>query len=109
MRKEKETAMKSLFNPRKPRQFTHNPIYWNPQKEERNEREQRISSQLGLTENDNFPKNNIKGTFVKSSIHLRRKKNSGNIRRIFFNGTYLSILIALLAILFFLLIRKGIL
>ena len=43
-------ALFSFYNVRKPRQFEHKPIYWNPHKEEMDERVRRIKREMGMEE-----------------------------------------------------------
>lgn len=94
----------ALFtNQRRPKGFTRKPVYWDPEKEEREAREKRIRAELGLDAEDNKDKYNtetyrpdIKGKFRSTTLgnleELRqiRKKN---IRRMFI---FIFILIALL-------------
>ena len=43
-------AFFSFYNVRKPRQFEHKPIYWDPHKEEMEERVRRIKREMGMEE-----------------------------------------------------------
>jgi hypothetical protein len=65
-------ALFSFYNTRKPRQFTHRPIYWDPKKEEMELRKQRIRRELGLEETPENYKPQIKGKIIEQSSHLRR-------------------------------------
>ena len=93
----------NFFSTRKPRQFIHRPIYWDPRKEESEEREKRVDSELKYqtrSENNYIPKYARKGMFVNSSACLGKKKH-GPIRQMFFKNTVLSVLIALLTALIY--------
>ena len=41
-------AISSFYSMRKPRQFEHKPIYWDPHKEELEERKRKIRIEMGL-------------------------------------------------------------
>jgi hypothetical protein len=88
------------FNTRKPQQYSHTPIYWNLQKEDMNERKRRIEAEETSDAPEAY-RSRIKGQFVRTSIHLNRKKPhySGFFRK----GITLSIVTALIAIAYFLL------
>lgn len=99
-------ALFSFYNVRKPRQFVHKPIYWDPRKEDLEERERRIRRELGIDEPLEDYKPQIKGTFVESTTHLKRSYNRGEDLRSrkyksFRLGLWLVVLAFILWILFF--------
>ncbi len=69
----------------RPRGFLRKPIYWDPEKEEREERERRIRAELGLNNKKDAAsatyRANIKGRFRSAahgdgeSLHEQRRKN----------------------------------
>lgn len=74
-------AFFSFYNVRKPRQFRHQPIYWDPRKEELDERTRRIKREMGLEEVDENYKPQIKGKFVESTKHVRKSVERGDDHR----------------------------
>ena len=77
----------------------HQPIYWDPRKEESEERNKRIDSELN-PDNNYIPKYAQKGMFINSSSVLGKKRH-GSVSQMFFKNTVLSVLIALLAALIY--------
>lgn len=69
--------MFSFYNVRKPRQFDHKPIYWDPHKESLNKRVQAVKQEIGLEipEGEYIP--HIKGTFVEGTSHLKKSRDKG--------------------------------
>lgn len=68
----------SFYNNRRPRQYDHKPIYFDPHKEAMEERVRKIKKEMGLIEQDEDFKPSIKGTFVEGTSHLKkgfRKEN----------------------------------
>lgn len=43
-------ALFSFYNVRKPRQFNHKPIYWDPHKEAMEERVRKMKREMGMEE-----------------------------------------------------------
>lgn len=91
-----------FFHLPKSKQFNINPRFYDPDREEREERERRIKEELGIFDekkDDNKPyKPNIKGQFramqgghLKTSAQARKKSN-----------TRLIVLILILSIIFYL-------
>ena len=75
-------ALFPFYNNRKPRQFNHQPIYWDPRKEALNERIHRIEVEMGVREgNPEDYKSNIKGSFIEGTSHLRKSRAKGNDSR----------------------------
>ncbi len=87
-----------LFKKPEYKRFKLQPRYWDPEKEERKEREKRIKAELGLKDDDKQYIPNIKGQF-KREFQRRKaeKKNnqSGYALRLF------MILMALLLVAFY--------
>lgn len=76
-------ALFSFYNMRKPRQFDHKPIYWDPHKEAMEERVQKIKREMGMEEEDlEHYKPHIKGTFVEGTSHLKKSLDKGDDTRI---------------------------
>jgi hypothetical protein len=99
-------ALFSFYKVRKPRQFEHKPIYWDPRKEDLEKRTQRIKRELGMEDPDENYKPDIKGKFIEGTSHLKKSRMKGddirnrkykNIRL----GVILVVLIVLLYVLFF--------
>ncbi len=74
-------GMFSFYNVRKPRQFNHTPIYWDPRKEALEERISKIKREMGVEEPLEEYKPHIKGTFVEGTSHLKRSLNKGEDTR----------------------------
>lgn len=74
-------AFFSFYNVRKPRQYNHTPIYWDPRKEALEERIQKNKRELGMEEPLEDYKPRIKGTFVEGTSHLKRSYNRGEDMR----------------------------
>lgn len=70
-----------FYGNRKPRQYEHKPIYWDPNKEKLQERIDRIKRQLdeedGKIATTEEYKPQIKGAFLESSEHIRRQHERG--------------------------------
>lgn len=73
----------------KPRRFVHKNIYYDPEKEEREERELRVNKELGLTDKDEPFKTSIRrGSFrrpennrgVDLTPDMQRERKMANIR-----------------------------
>lgn len=72
-------AVFSFYNMRKPRQYEHKPIYWDPHKEALNKRIHQVKREVGM-EDDLDPeayKENIKGSFVEGTSHLKKSRDNG--------------------------------
>ncbi|RHP67268.1 hypothetical protein [Bacteroides sp. OF04-15BH] len=66
-----------LFKTRKPRGFQHNYMYVDERKDRLKEIEERAKRELGMLPPKEFNPEDIRGTFVKATKHLRRRKESG--------------------------------
>ncbi len=60
----------TVFKTPKPRRFMHKPIYWNPEEDERKERQERVRKQMGeiLAEGEEFKTSISRGSFRKATI-----------------------------------------
>lgn len=67
----------ALFNTRKPRAYDHPYIYVDERKEKLKKIEERAKRELGMLPPKEFNPEDIRGTFVKATKHLRRQKESG--------------------------------
>lgn len=94
--------MGKFFNKPEHKRFHLTPRYWDPDKEEREEREKRIKAELGIKEDDDSYIPNIKGKFtsqLKEKYKGARSARRKSTVRLFF------ILIILLLIAFYILSR----
>lgn len=66
-----------MFSTRKPRGFQHNYMYVDERKERLKEIEERAKRELGMLPPKEFNPEDIRGTFVKGTKHLRRRVESG--------------------------------
>ena len=71
-------ALFSFYNSRKPRQFEHKPIYYDPRKEEMEDRLRRVKREMGLEEAPEDYKPLIKGTFINGTTHLKKSRLKGD-------------------------------
>ena len=100
-------ALFSFYNVRKPRQFEHKPIYWDPRKEAMEERVRKVRREMGLEETEEEYKPQIKGTFIEGTSHLKRSRDEGeNSRSREYKNVKLLIALAVLALLFWYLFWK---
>lgn len=94
-------ALFSFYNVRKPRQFNHKPIYWDPHKEAMEERVRKIKREMGMEESLEDYKPQIKGTFVEGTSHLKKSYDKGdNARSRTYKNVKLLVALAVLAALF---------
>lgn len=63
---------------RKPRQFDHKPIYWDPEKDKQEERERRVKREMGIDETLDEYKPMIKGSFTEGTTHLKKSVDRGD-------------------------------
>lgn len=92
-------ALFSFYSVRKPRQFEHKPIYWDPRKENLEERTRRIKRQMGVEpESLEDYKPMIKGTFIQGTTHLKKSvmKGDDTVSRKYRN-VRLAVILAVLA------------
>lgn len=95
-------ALFSFYNVRKPRQFDHKPIYWDPHKEAMEERVRKVKREMGMEEKTlEEYKPRIKGTFVEGTSHLKKSRLKGdNSRSRTYKNVKLAVALAVLAVLF---------
>lgn len=74
-------ALFSFYNMRKPRQYEHKPIYWDPHKEAMEERVRKIKREMGVNESQEEYKPQIKGTFIEGTSHLKKSLDRGDDAR----------------------------
>ena len=71
-------ALFSFYNVRKPRQFEHKPIYWDPDKEELEKRVHRVKREMGLEEESvEEYKDAIRGSFIEGDDASEEKQEPG--------------------------------
>ena len=94
-----------FFNVKKPREFRHDPIYFDPRKDALDERVNKVKREMGELPQEDY-KPDLKGAFINQSTHVRRRKedpdkgsSSRNIR--------LAVILVLLVIAFYFM-TKGI-
>ena len=68
----------ALFKTREPRKFHHPYIYINERKEKLKAIEERAKRELGMLPPKEFNPEDIRGTFVKGTKHLRRRNEMGS-------------------------------
>jgi len=95
-------ALFSFYNVRKPRQFNHKPIYWDPRKEALDERIRKVEIEMGVREEtEEEYKPNIKGSFVAGMSHLRKSRARGDDMRVRTGKNMrLLLILAIIAVLF---------
>ncbi|MDR0757024.1 MAG: hypothetical protein LBF85_04165 [Tannerella sp.] len=98
----------SFYDMRKPRQFEHKPIYWNPRKEALEDRIRKVKREMGvLEENPEDYKPSIKGAFIEGTTHLKKSKMKGDdIRNRVYRNMRLILVLALLGFIFWYLFIK---
>lgn len=67
----------ALFKTRMPRGYQHKYMYIDERKEKLKAIEERAKRELGMLPPKDFNPEDIRGTFVKGTKHLRRRKESG--------------------------------
>lgn len=102
-------GMFSFYNVRKPRQFEHKPIYWDPRKENLEKRIHRVKMEMGAEETDYEQyKEAIRGSFIEGTTHLKKSKTKGDdVRNRIYKNMRLLLILAILSLIFwFLYIRQ---
>lgn len=93
-------ALFSFYSVRKPRQYSHKPIYWDPRKEALEERRAKIKREMGLEKPEEY-KPQIKGAFIEGTTHLKKSKMRGDdTRSLKYKNVKLIVFLALLAAIF---------
>jgi hypothetical protein len=62
-----------FYNSRKPRRFHYTPVFFDPRKEEMQERVTKVKKELGIPIPDEEFKPNIKGNISGQTRHLRKR------------------------------------
>lgn len=94
-------ALFSFYNVRKPRQFNHKPIYWDPHREAMEERVRKVKREIGMEEPLEEYKPQIKGTFIEGTSHLKKSLDRGdNARNRTYKNAKLIVALAVLGALF---------
>ncbi len=88
----------SFYNVRKPRQFEHTPIYFDPRKEALEKRIHKVKAEMGVEDLDpEQRKEAIRGSFIEGTTHLKKSKNKGDdIRRRMYKNMRLILIAAIL-------------
>ena len=91
----------SFYNMRKPRQFEHKPIYFDPRKEALEKRIHKVKREMGVEITDyKLLKEEIKGSFIEGTSHLKKSKNRGDdIRNRAYKNMRLILILVILAFL----------
>jgi hypothetical protein len=74
-------AILPFYNVRKPKQFEHKYIYYDPRKEALDERKMKIKREMGLEITPEEYKPQIKGTFIEGTSHLKKSVLRGDDSR----------------------------
>ena len=92
----------SFYKLRKPRQFDHKPIYYDPRKEALQKRIRKVKMDLGVEEPDyELYKESIRGSFIEGTTHLKKSKEKGEeIRDRIYRNMRLILIIVLLGVAF---------
>jgi len=95
-------ALFSFYNMRKPRQYDHKPIYFDPHKEELDRRIHRVKMEMGVEEVDYEKyKEAIKGSFVEGTSHLKKSRSKGDdIRNRVYKNMRLILILCILGIVY---------
>jgi hypothetical protein len=70
-----------FYNVRKPRRFEYKPLYYDPHKEEMEERKLKVKRELGLEISKEEYKPQIKGSFAHGTTHLKKSRQRGDDTR----------------------------
>jgi len=65
-----------FYTPRKPRGFHHTYIYVDERKEKLQKIEEKAKRELGMLPPKEFSPEDIRGTFIEGTTHLKRRKES---------------------------------
>lgn len=64
-----------FFNVRGPRQFRHDPIFYDPRKDALEERVKKVRKEMGDLPEEEY-KPDLKGAFVNQTSHVRRRQDN---------------------------------
>lgn len=100
-------AFFSFYSTRRPRQYNHKPIYWDPRREALDDRVLKVKKEMGLVESDEEYKPHIKGSFVEGTTHLKKRVDKGETskERVYANMKLVVALVLLLVLLWFMFIK----
>lgn len=93
--------MSILFKTNKPKGFNHKYIFVDERKEKLQKLEENAKRDLGMLPQETFDPERIRGRFVESTVHLKRKKEKGS--RFIVSPLLLFALILLVMLLYYLL------
>ncbi|MDR3252489.1 MAG: hypothetical protein LBT35_02875 [Tannerella sp.] len=98
----------NFYNVRKPRQYNHSPIYYDPRKEALEKRIHKVKAEMGVEETDYEQyKEAIRGSFIEGTTHLKKSRNKGDdIRNRVYKNMRLILVLAILAAVFWYLFWK---
>ena len=94
----------SFYSVRKPRQYEHKPIYFDPRKESLEKRVHKVKQEMGIEEVDYAQyKEEIRGSFIEGTTHLKKSRDRGDdVRnRVYKNMRLILILVVLAFLLWF--------
>ncbi|MDR0573654.1 MAG: hypothetical protein LBG96_06420 [Tannerella sp.] len=92
----------SFYHVRKPRQFEHKPIYFDPRKEALEKRIHKVKVEMGVEDIDpEQRKEAIRGSFIEGTTHLKKSRNKGDdIRSRAYKNMRLLLIIVILGVIF---------
>lgn len=85
-----------MFSVREPRRFEHKYIYYDERKEKLAKIEEKAKRELGMLPEEEFNPESIRGKFVESTTHLKRRKENGGPRISFPVAIVLIVLLTIL-------------
>ena len=93
-------ALFSFYNVRKPRQYEHKPIYFDPRKEALEKRIHKVKVEMGVEEDDyEQHKEAIRGSFIEGTSHLKKSREKGDdIRNRIYKNMRLILLLVIAAL-----------
>ena len=93
-------ALFSFYNMRKPRQYEHKPIYFDPRKEALEKRIHKVRVEMGVEEADYEQyKEAVRGSFIEGTSHLKKSRDKGDsVRNRVYKNMRLILVLVLAAI-----------
>jgi hypothetical protein len=95
-----------FFNVRKPREFNHEPIYFDPRKDALEERVKKVKKEMGELSDEEY-KPNLKGAFINQTSHVRRRQENSE-KSSYNRNIVLAVALVLLCIVFYYLYKFAI-
>jgi hypothetical protein len=91
-----------FYNVRRPRQYEHKPIFYDPRKEALEKRIHKVKMEMGVEEMDYEQyKESIRGSFVEGTSHLKKSREKGiDSRDRLYRNMRLILIIVLLGMLY---------